>query len=144
MNQNQIQKKYFTKKSSLNLDEISIKNVLKNIINNEITNDSKIERKASEYMKNKESIQNNISIIWNNYLLNKDINCSNNQINNSSINNIKNQIISDDIDKSINNDQRNHSNIPNLDYLQNNKKKSYHSFITEGSSKDLTKKKKIL
>lgn len=91
-------------------------------------------------MKNKESIQNNISIIWNNYLLNKDINGSNNQINNSFINNIRNQIISDDIDKSINNDQRNHSNIPNLDYLQNNKKKSYHSFITDGSSKDVTKK----
>ena len=91
-------------------------------------------------MKNKESIQNNISIIWNNYLLNKDVNDSNNQINNSFINNIRNQIISDDIDKSINNDQRNHSNIPNLDYLQNNKKKSYHSFITDGSSKDVTKK----
>ena len=116
-------KKYFTKKKGfLNLDEISIKNVLKNIINNEITNESKIERKASEYMKNKESIQNNISIIWNNYLLNKDVNDSNNQINNSFINNIKNQIISDDINKYINNDQINHSNIPNLDYLQNNEK----------------------
>ena len=87
---------------------------------------------------NKESIQNNISIIWNNYLLNKDVNDSNNQINNSSINNIKNQIISDDINKYINNDQRNHLNIPILDYLQNNKKNSYHSFITDGSSKDVT------
>ena len=95
---------------------------MSNIINNEITNDSKIERKASEYMKNKESIQKNISIIQNNSLLNKDVNNSNNQINNSSINNIKNQIISDDINKYINNDQRNHSNIPNLDYLENNKK----------------------
>ena len=57
--------------------------------------------------------------------MNKDVNDSNNQINNSSINNIKNQIISDDINKYINNDQINHSNIPNLDYLQNNKKKNH-------------------
>ena len=57
---NQIQKKILQKKSSINLDEISNKNILKNVINNEITNDSKIKRKASEHMKNKESIQNNI------------------------------------------------------------------------------------
>ena len=74
-------KKYLQKKSSLNLDEISTKNIFKNIINNEIINDSKIERKASEHMKNKESIQNNISIILNNSLLNKVVNDSNNQIN---------------------------------------------------------------
>ena len=93
-------------------------------------------------MKNKESIQNNISIIWNNYLLNKVVNNSNNQINNSSINNIKNKIIYDEFEKSINDEKRNLLNIPNLDYLQNNEKKSYHSFIIDGFSKDVAEKLK--
>ena len=74
--------------------------------------------------------------------MNKDVNDSNNQINNSSINNIKNKIIYDDIEKSINDEKRNLLNIPNLDYLQNNEKKSYHSFITVGSSKYGTEKLK--
>ena len=140
LNQNQLGKKnILKKKSSINLDEIINKNAFKNIISGGVNNENEIERKASENMKNRDSTKINISIISNSSLLNKEVNDSNNNINNIKT---PNNIV--DIDKPFNHDEKRNlsiiANISNLKYLPNEEKKSYHSSIAYESSNDLKEK----